>query len=76
MHEVSRRRRAQYASRGGYTGSEEGDMFGSERWAKPGWGEGFAAPKREQGEWREDGPRERLILAFGVAVNVAPHLLF
>lgn len=58
----------------------EEDGFEKECWAKPGWGDGFGAPRDEQSEWNGDGLRERLILAFGVVVripfipNFVPHI--
>ncbi len=79
LHELAQRRRAYYASRGGYNMGEE-DGFEKECWAKPGWGDGFGAPRDEQSEWNGDGLRERLILAFGVVVripfipNFVPHI--
>ncbi|KAF9528982.1 hypothetical protein CPB83DRAFT_893942 [Crepidotus variabilis] len=67
LHELSQRRRAYYASRGAYKMHEDG----SEGWAKPGWGDGFAAPKNQQREWNPEGRRERLLLTFGVITLVA-----
>lgn len=68
LHELAQRRRSYYASHGTYRMAEDGDVE-KESWAKPGWGNGFGAPKDERGEWNGDGLRERLILAFGVAVS-------
>ncbi|KDR81042.1 hypothetical protein GALMADRAFT_241665 [Galerina marginata CBS 339.88] len=70
MHEMARRRRAYYASRGAYARGDE-DGSESERWARPGWGEGFGAPINERTVWHEDGWRERLILALGVVTLLA-----
>jgi hypothetical protein len=69
LHELAQRRRAYYASRGGYNMGEE-NGFEKECWAKPGWGDGFGAPRDEQSEWNGDGLKERLILAFGVVVRI------
>lgn len=43
-------------------------------WARPGWGEGFGAPKSERSEWNGEGRRERLVLALGVVVSWIPCL--
>lgn len=59
MHEMARRRRAYNASRDGSHHTE--------------WAEGFGAPKRERGEWNENGKKERLILLFGVLVSIPFH---
>ena len=62
-HEMERRRRAYYASQG----REAPDA--GEGWARPGWGEGFGAPKSERSEWNGEGWKERVVLALGVVVR-------
>lgn len=54
LHELARRRRAQQAAQGA-----------------SGWADGFGAPRGSRSEnFREDGPKERMILAFGVIVSL------
>ena len=65
-HEMARRRRAYYASQ-----AREAPDVG-EGWARPGWGEGFGAPKSERSEWNGEGWRERVVLALGVVVRWGP----
>lgn len=74
VHELARRRRAhRNASSFGYAHARDDD--GSNQWddgegwgPRRGWANGFGAPKDQQGEWNQDGWRERLILSFGVMV--------
>jgi hypothetical protein len=65
---MARRRRAYYASQ-----AREAPGVG-EGWARPGWGEGFGAPKSERSEWNGEGWRERVVLGLGVVVRWGPFL--
>lgn len=57
LHELARRRRAYYASRGGASETR--------------WGEGFGASKEERdSQWSEDGWQERMLVWFGVVALI------
>ncbi|KIM39520.1 hypothetical protein M413DRAFT_447011 [Hebeloma cylindrosporum] len=66
VHEMARRRRAYYASQ-----ARDPGMMDNDGWAKPGWGEGFGAPKSERSEWNGEGWRERMLLSLGVVTLMA-----
>src|SRR5258705_44541 len=70
LHELARRRKAHHHNSSYYTYPHDDWTDDSDGWGpKRGWADGFGAPKDQQGEWNQDGWRERLVLSLGVMVR-------